>query len=526
MRFVMRSGTNNASSGAHLKGKPLVGCEAMTNTRGVFSATLEYIKQAGDLTFITGCNHFILHGFNYSPPEAGFPGWVRYGTYFSEQNPWWPYFKYWADYNSRISWLLQESRPVVQVAIIGPTPDIWSRHGLDRNPFVHTPDYLHYLWQAIHNNGCSADYINATVLNQAEFKDKKLCFGPMKYDLLIVASTETIDPATARAISRYAKSGGKIVFIEHVPKRSPGWVNAAKNDEIVRNQISRALTVAGGRAIRVNKPARNKLVNWTDDLLNRCDIERSVVPSEKDGRLFQIHHRAGKRDIFFFSNQNRGKALSFDATFAVKDKVPWRWNLETAERTALTASASNKLSIQLEPLESLVLVFEPDVPAKGDIDPNRTVARKDGFEIKGPWRAFFEHMNKETFEVSLSQLQDLSQSNDRRLATFAGTVTFIKTFDADHNAYSSIDLGTVHGVSEVTLNGKKLGVRWWGKHQYNLVNLKPGPNTIKIKVATVLCNYCKSLHNNPTATRLDAESESSFDWIDRSHTTSVKRSMM
>jgi len=61
-----------ASSGAHLTGKPLIGCEAMTNTKGVFSATLEYIKQAGDLTFITGCNHFVLHGFNYPGPKTTF----------------------------------------------------------------------------------------------------------------------------------------------------------------------------------------------------------------------------------------------------------------------------------------------------------------------------------------------------------------------------------------------------------------------------------------------------------------------
>ena len=80
-----------AASGAHLMGRSLVGSEAMTNTQGVFRATLEYIKQATDLSIITGINHFVLHGFNYSPPEAGFPGWVRYGTYFSEQNPWWPY---------------------------------------------------------------------------------------------------------------------------------------------------------------------------------------------------------------------------------------------------------------------------------------------------------------------------------------------------------------------------------------------------------------------------------------------------
>lgn len=62
------------SSGAVLAGKKLVGCEEMTNTEMAFMATLENIKIAGDQSNISGVNHSILHGFNYSPPEAEFPG--------------------------------------------------------------------------------------------------------------------------------------------------------------------------------------------------------------------------------------------------------------------------------------------------------------------------------------------------------------------------------------------------------------------------------------------------------------------
>ncbi len=84
----------------------------MTNTQGVFKASLEEIKQHDDMNFITGINHSILHGFNYSPPEAGFPGWIRYGAYFSEQNPWWPYLHKWVDYNARLSFVFQNSEPL------------------------------------------------------------------------------------------------------------------------------------------------------------------------------------------------------------------------------------------------------------------------------------------------------------------------------------------------------------------------------------------------------------------------------
>ncbi len=47
-----------ASSAAHLQGRRLVSCEAMTNPRGVFMATLQYIKQATDINFITGVNNY------------------------------------------------------------------------------------------------------------------------------------------------------------------------------------------------------------------------------------------------------------------------------------------------------------------------------------------------------------------------------------------------------------------------------------------------------------------------------------
>ncbi len=128
-----------ASSAAHLSGVNIVSSEAMTNTRGVFRTTLEMIKKNDDFNFISGINHSVLHGYNYSPPEAGFPGWVRYGAYFSDQNSWWPYFRYWADYNARLSALFQNSSPVVDVAIMTPEADIWAEWGLYRNPFYKNP---------------------------------------------------------------------------------------------------------------------------------------------------------------------------------------------------------------------------------------------------------------------------------------------------------------------------------------------------------------------------------------------------
>ena len=56
--------------------------EEMTNTYTVFNATLEFLKIGSDMSAISGTTHPIWSGYNYTPPEAPFPGWVRYGSYY------------------------------------------------------------------------------------------------------------------------------------------------------------------------------------------------------------------------------------------------------------------------------------------------------------------------------------------------------------------------------------------------------------------------------------------------------------
>ena len=189
-----------AASGGHLKGRKIISCEAMTNTRGVFKTSLEEIKQHDDMNFITGINHSVLHGFNYSPPEAGFPGWIRYGAYFSEQNPWWPYLNKWVDYNARLSYIFQNSKPQKSIAILGPTADHWSEVGLMREPFHAEPWYLHRLWQPISQAGYSAEYLNERVIQASEVDYGVIEYGPMEYKALILANVRSMAPQTAQKI--------------------------------------------------------------------------------------------------------------------------------------------------------------------------------------------------------------------------------------------------------------------------------------------------------------------------------------
>ena len=71
----------------------------------------------------------MFHGFNYSPPEAPFPGWIRYGAYYNENNTWWPYLHHFMDYKGRLSAVLQQADMYTDIGVLPPLSDMWSTMG-------------------------------------------------------------------------------------------------------------------------------------------------------------------------------------------------------------------------------------------------------------------------------------------------------------------------------------------------------------------------------------------------------------
>jgi hypothetical protein len=107
--------------------------------------------------------------------------------------------------------------------------------------------------------------------------------------------------------------------------------------------------------------------------------------------------------------------------------------------------------------------------------------------------------------MALSALGDLQRMEG--LAHFGGVATYRLIFDAPADGgLKYLDLGTVFETSEVTLNDRSLGSRWYGRHRYALpVALKPIGNELTVRVTTVAGNYCKSLTNwNPGLRRGNA----------------------
>jgi hypothetical protein len=489
------------SSGARLAGKRLVSCEEITNTEMVFMATLERIKITGDQSMLSGVTHSILHGFNYSPPEAPYPGWVQYGTWFNERNPWWPYFKLWAEYKTRLSWLFQNADLQSNVAILQPLTDLWLKHGPQRDPFpAHDyPDYQHNLWEVVHNNGDGCDYVSEKILQDATFRSGRLVYGQRSYQMLLIPETETIELPTIGALDALATAGGKVVFVGKKPFRSPHYQEHEARDKEVAEAMDKLFENHSKNVILFPSPGED-LLGWYTSLQETVLHTPLIDIETPDKQLSQVCYRAGETQIFFFMNSSLTEPISFRARFHdERGSYPWVWDPESGKKYRYTATVGKKeIQIELAPAASMIIVFEK---AREGEDYPLLEARGTGEEINGPWRLALNHVNGRKRQTSLRRLVDFLEYS--RLKSFAGEAVYEKEIQiANPAAHSLLSLGNVQGVSELAINGQKLGVRWYGNHIYDVRgHLKKGENNLSIKITTIAGNYLKSLKDNQTAQR-------------------------
>jgi hypothetical protein len=286
------------ASGARLAGNRMVSCEEITNTSMVFNATLETVKVTGDQSNLSGVTHSVLHGFNYSPPEAPFPGWVQYGTFLNERNPWWPYFRMWSDYKARLSAVFQRADPYADIAILHPLADLWMKYGPQRDPFpiVKYPEYQHNVWEAIQQNGYGCDYVSEFILENASYADGKIKYGDRAYATLILIEVETIPPQTAEAIRQFAEAGGCIIFIEKIPHRSPGFLNRDQNDQKVKNSMEMILG-KNSKKVSVFPAPRGNLIEWFRDMAEKFHLTPSIKIANPDPFINQVYFKAGDVDL-------------------------------------------------------------------------------------------------------------------------------------------------------------------------------------------------------------------------------------
>lgn len=487
------------SSAAHLTGKRVVSCEEMTNTYLVFNATLELLKIGSDQSIMSGITHTIWHGFNYSPAEAPFPGWVQYGSYYNEKNNWWPYFKYLNDYKARISSMLQNADMYTDIAILPANYDMWGDMGVQTDPFpekLNVP-YTSIIWESINKTGGAADYTTEIIINGSTVKNGKLCYGPKKYGTLFLAEVSSTSPETLAKLYEFVSSGGRVFCIEKYPEKSLGLVNGKARDKEIGLWVEKLKTFPD-QFFLIKKPEDNRFLEWYKDIMAKYKIQHYLEIENPDRFVMQTRYQSDdKNEIFFFANAHMNNSHQTKVTFSkeiTKGRSCWIWDTESGERYRF-ALEDESFNLDLGPAESRIIIFSKE--SKGTKWVPVPTAGQNSKLLTG-WDVEFRH-SREGW-VKTMQMDELKDLKDTDFVDFTGTAIYRKKIDSGEVKATFLNLGKVWGVSEVLINGKTGGVKWYGNRIHNISSfLQKGSNEIEIRVTTTMGNYMKTLKDNPTA---------------------------
>ena len=124
--FWLRSPTHDkpndmldAISGAHIYGKPVIQAEGFTELRMAWDEYPGMLKTLQDRNYALGINRLVFHVFAHNPWMDRRPGMTLdgVGSYFQRDQTWWKPGRAWMEYTQRCQWLLQQGRPVADLAV-------------------------------------------------------------------------------------------------------------------------------------------------------------------------------------------------------------------------------------------------------------------------------------------------------------------------------------------------------------------------------------------------------------------------
>jgi hypothetical protein len=465
------------SSSAHLQGKKIVSCEELTNTDRVFNETLELLKIGSDQSVISGVTHAVFHGFNYSPKEAAFPGWIRYGCYFNERNPWWPWLHHFTTYRARLTAIFQEMTMYAGIALLPPIADTWNKYGAQNTPFptlIH-PTWQPLIWEVIHKNGDGCDYVSEKTIQAGLLK---------KYHSLFLIEVESLNADTAAALYTFIAGGGRVFCIETYPVKSETLM---KPDKEVEEWIGK-LKAFPERFVLLKRPAKD-FIGWYRQIQQDYSLQPYVTIDRPNPFVNQVRYRAKDMEMLFFINSNENESYSLELTFAAEitaHKQPWIWDVVTGERYRLTLAA-DKLKLDLGPADSKLIVFDKKKKGK----PFNAPAAGVGEDLTG-WSVEWQHIDGTVTHTEMEKLKDVKEISG--YLAFSGIIVYRKTISL--STPKNLNLGKVCGLSELSVNGVSKGVQWYGQRVYPL---EKGENRLEIKVTATMGNYCKTLTKNPIA---------------------------
>jgi hypothetical protein len=551
--FWLRSPTHDkpndmldAISGAHVYGKPIVQAEAFTELREAWDESPAMLKTLQDRNYALGINRMVFHVFVHNPWMDRKPGMTLggVGTFLQRDQTWWPQAGTWVDYARRCQWLLQQGRPVADIAVFtgeeiprravlppvlvptlpglfGPErvasekkrlanagePTTKKPNGVTHSANMADPaDWLDPL------HGYAFDSFNPdALLRLATVHDGRIELpGGASYALLVWPAATAMNPdagavsaAVARRLLELVRAGATVLIDPATRYHSNTLEHGFGGDSIVRAVFARLLA-GSGEMVHIGK-GRVIRGPWRAATLDALGIGRDFMFSHDESyfqhvadntggnpaQIVYAHRTAADEDIYFVANQAdwaRHGVFSFRAA----GRAPERWDPLTGEIETLdgwhTDGGYTKVSFSLPAHGSAFIVFRR--PAHGEGGGESAPEWRDVHTLTGAWTVQFDTaFGGPAAPVRFDTLMDWSSMGDSAIHYYSGTAVYTQTFEWSRRTLSvKLDLGSLHDIATVTLNGVDCGTDWTGNLIDVSKSIRKGANTLRITVTNTWNN--------------------------------------
>jgi hypothetical protein len=530
-----------ASSGAHLYGRNITSSESFVWGDHDYETTPEKIKIYADELLTAGVNEIIYHGFPYEYMDRPEPGWHpfssiyhpnrTFSTHMNSHNPFWEYLRPINDYMARIQYISQNSHFVAPVALYshcnsypcGPTDE-------------DVP--LEYSLMA---NGYNFDFINEDILvNKSSVVNHELHTPGSTYKALVLKNETRLTLALVRKLRQFAQEGLPIVFVEAVPTEEIGFLNYAANGREIRQNVSEMLGGASPETVAASADKKNGTALFVKDatrvpdlLSGSLGVHPNLLFESPQPYIYFAQFDHGSTRFYFLRNP-KPEAQEARVVFPGPG-TPEIWNAWTGQISSAPQYApvpgGTAIDIHLDPYASVLVAFGQSQEKLHVLTTNFEEVQESNGRLIGLARHFGPHfaamsngngvdrdahevgflralplgpnwflraVGKDkngaeyTREIHSADLQDwaLGQS----LRTFSGKGHYTLDFQMEEGFLKpglawNLDLGEVHDVAEVWINGRHAGTLLLRPYRVDATSyLQAGTNHLEIIVTNTLRN--------------------------------------
>jgi len=498
------------SSAAHVFGRE----RCMSETFGVYGwkLTLEEMKKITDLQYARGINFFVPHAFYYSiegdrkeecPPSEFW------------QNTWWRYFKRYADYVGRMSYMNTRGRHVADIAVYYPLSSVWA----EITPTdASRPDEIDARFKEVSTlllaNQLDFDYLHDDSICAAMVQDGRLLIQDEEYGIFIIPAAMVMSVDTMNKLAEFVRGGGALIICGDLPKQA---VLSGTDEELAG--ILASLRDDSGKGRLIVLPSTDGVVQAVNSF-----HEPDLVLDPSVETINYLHRRVGDTDIYFLANRSP-ESHTFTGVFRATG-VPVFWNAEDGTSANVLVYAQSdgrtRIPMKIEGFGSAYVVFSPgsdrphvvrtDLPGitevtvdsvtgltpytgtfYADVDIWGDVRRRTGDALDIP--AGIELTDGWSFRLERETAwgkTDLGSWTEQGLEDYSGSAVYAIEFDLDADYLDRpliLDLGDVRETAEIWVNGSQVAVRTWRPYTADIRSaVREGANRLEVVVTNTLAN--------------------------------------